>query len=185
MLSVLQCVLIILGTILLSLVFLAALRRIWPASKRTEHNDIIGWQISVLGTTYAVILAFMLWNVWNNFQTARINVEMEANNLVDLYRIAGGLEPGQSKSIRSLCREYATVTITDDWPAMAREQFSSQAFAVVQQLWDTLLQSRSAPAVANHDSTFSADFHKRKSSRHSTLSPRCPSIGGFVILKAA
>ena len=64
MLSIWQSVLIVLGTIALSLVFLAVLRRIWPATQRTEHNDIIGWQISVLGTTYAVILAFMLWNVW-------------------------------------------------------------------------------------------------------------------------
>src|ERR1700751_3944449 len=151
MLSVWQCIFIVLGTVVLSLVFLAALGRVWPVTRRTEHNDIIGWQISVLGTTYAVILAFMLWNVWNNFQIARINVEMEANNLVDLYRIAGGLEPEESKAIRSLCREYATVTITDDWPAMAREQFSSQAFTIVRQLWDTVLQSRAASTAANHD----------------------------------
>src|SRR5580700_11683911 len=104
MLSVWQCALIVSGTVALSIVFLAVLRRIWPATQRTEHNDIIGWQISVLGTTYAVILAFMLWNVWNNFQTARINAEIEANFLVDLYRIAGGLQPAQSKPIRTLCR---------------------------------------------------------------------------------
>jgi hypothetical protein len=84
MLSVLQSVFIVLGTVVLSLVFLSVLRRLWPVTRRTEHNDIIGWQISVLGTTYAVILAFMLWNVWNNFQTARINAEIEANFLVDL-----------------------------------------------------------------------------------------------------
>ena len=89
MLSIWQSVLIVLGTIALSLVFLAVLRRIWPATQRTEHNDIIGWQISVLGTTYAVILAFMLWNVWNNFQTARINAEIEANFLVDFASRAG------------------------------------------------------------------------------------------------
>lgn len=63
MLSVLQSALIVLGTIALSLAFLGVLRRVWPVTRRTEHNDIIGWQISVLGTTYAVILAFMLWNV--------------------------------------------------------------------------------------------------------------------------
>ena len=114
MLSIWQSVLIVLGTIALSLVFLAVLRRIWPATQRTEHNDIIGWQISVLGTTYAVILAFMLWNVWTNFQTPRITTEMEANYLVDLYRIAGGLETAQSKPLRALCREYATVMVSED-----------------------------------------------------------------------
>src|SRR6201984_257432 len=104
MLSVWQCIFIVLGTVVLSLVFLAALGRVWPVTRRTEHNDIIGWQISVLGTTYAVILAFMLWNVWTNFQTARITTEMEANYLVDLYRIAGGLETATSKALRALWR---------------------------------------------------------------------------------
>jgi hypothetical protein len=56
MLSVLQSVFIVVGTVVLSLVFLSVLRRVWPVTRRTEHNDIIGWQISVLGTTYAVIL---------------------------------------------------------------------------------------------------------------------------------
>src|ERR1700739_5098898 len=102
MLSVGQCIFIVLGTVVLSLVFLTALGRVWPVTRRTEQNDNIGWQISVLGTTYAVILAFMLWNVWNNFQTARITTEMEANYLVDLYRIAARLEPAEAKSIRAL-----------------------------------------------------------------------------------
>src|ERR1700692_2000503 len=115
MLSFWQSILVVAGTILLSLGFLLALRLIWPAAQRSEHNDIIGWQISVLGTTYAVILAFMLWNVWNNFQTARINAEMEANDLVNLYRIAGGLDPAQSVPIRGLCREYAAVIVSEEW----------------------------------------------------------------------
>ena len=102
MLSVGQSVFIVLGTIALSLFFLAVLRRVWPVTRRTEHNNIIGWQISVLGTTYAVILAFMLWNVWDNFQTARVTTEMEANYLVDLYHIASGLQPAESKPLRGL-----------------------------------------------------------------------------------
>jgi hypothetical protein len=157
MLSVWQCALIVTGTVVLSLVFLAVLRRIWPATQRTEHNDIIGWQISVLGTTYAVILAFMLWNVWSNFQTARINAEMEANFLVDLYRIAGGLELGKGKSLRALCREYATVAVSEEWPAMAEEKLSSHSFSVTQQMWDVLVHAHSdaeatpsSRAVADH-----------------------------------
>jgi len=96
MLSVFQSVLIVLCTIAVSVVFLAVLRRAWPLTRRTEHNDIIGWQISVLGIRYAVILAFMLWNVRNNFQIARVTTEMEANYLVDLYRVASGLQPSES-----------------------------------------------------------------------------------------
>jgi hypothetical protein len=146
MLSFWQSVFIVTGTIVLSLGFLIVLRWLWPATQRSEHNDIIGWQISVLGTTYAVILAFMLWNVWNNFQTARINAEMEANDLVDLYRIVDGLDQAQSMAIRGLCREYAAVIVSEEWPAMAREQLSARSFTVTQRLWNVLVQSHSGGA---------------------------------------
>jgi hypothetical protein len=162
MLSIWQSVLIVLGTIALSLVFLAVLRRIWPATQRTEHNDIIGWQISVLGTTYAVILAFMLWNVWTNFQTARITTEMEANYLVDLYRIAGGLETAQSKSLRALCREYAAVMMSEEWPAMAQEQLSPRSFSVTQQMWDVLVQAHSGGGAAASSSAVPDSFQQSK-----------------------
>ena len=184
MLSVWQCVLIVTGTVVLSLVFLTVLRRIWPATQRTEHNDIIGWQISVLGTTYAVILAFMLWNVWSNFQTARINTEMEANFLVDLYRIAGGLEPAEGKSLRALCREYAAVAVSEEWPAMAEEKLSSHSFSVTQQIgmcWCTRIQM---PRPRLRAVLWRIIFSSPSMSRLSTRSAGCLSTGGFAKLKA-
>jgi hypothetical protein len=152
MLSIWQSIAVVVCTIALSIGFLAVLRAIWPASQRSEHNDIIGWQISVLGTTYAVILAFMLWNVWNNFQTARINAEMESNYLVDLYRIAGGLPEKQSKSIRALAREYADVMVSEEWPDMERERLSARGFSVTQQLWDALVQPPADGTAAGQNS---------------------------------
>jgi hypothetical protein len=162
MLSVWQCVFIVAATIVLSLVFLSVLRRIWSATERSEHNDIIGWQISVLGTTYAVILAFMLWNVWSNFQTARINAEMESNYLVDLYRIAGGLDPAPSKSLRALCREYAAVMVSEEWPAMAREQLSARSFGVTQHMWEVLVQAHSGGEAAAASSAPADGFQQSK-----------------------
>jgi hypothetical protein len=200
MLSVWQSVFIVLGTVVLSLVFLAVLRRVWPVTRRTEHNDIIGWQISVLGTTYAVILAFMLWNVWNNFQTARINAEIEANFLVDLYRIAGGLEPAQGKPIRALCREYAAVAVNEEWPAMAEEKLSTHSFSITQQMWDVLLQAHSGTGVTDvlqqskYEQAFSTlsqmSEHRRLRQLESRM--RLPGIlwgvlvvGGIVVIGSA
>jgi hypothetical protein len=35
------------------------LNRIWPVAHRTSHNELIGWQLGILGTLYAVIMGFM------------------------------------------------------------------------------------------------------------------------------
>jgi hypothetical protein len=162
LLSLTQSVFVVLGTVALSLIFLTVLRRLWPATQRSEHNDIIGWQISVLGTTYAVILAFMLWNVWSNFQTARINTEVEANDLVNLYRIAGGLDAGQSKPLQALCLEYAAVVVNEEWPAMAHEQLSPRSFTVTQKMWDVLIQAHSRGDAATAGSASQDSFQQSK-----------------------
>ena len=47
-----------------SMLFQAGLNHIWPWEKRRTYVDLIGWHFSVLGTTYAVILGFMLYAVW-------------------------------------------------------------------------------------------------------------------------
>src|ERR1700710_3307062 len=82
---------IVLGlTISGSMLFMAALNRIWPREKRQVHNDLIGWQLNIIGTTYAVILGFMLYTVWTDFVTANLNVDLEASALRNVYRLAEG-----------------------------------------------------------------------------------------------
>ncbi|MGH9685411.1 MAG: hypothetical protein ACRD4S_17590 [Candidatus Acidiferrales bacterium] len=67
MLSVSEDVVIIIACVVVALGFLCLLCHFWPLGQHREQNDIIGWQISVLGTTYAVIIGFMLYAVWTNF----------------------------------------------------------------------------------------------------------------------
>lgn len=62
---------------------MAGLNRVWPWEKRRAYNDLIGWQLSILATTYAVILGFMLYAVWSSFGEAELNVNLEANAVVD------------------------------------------------------------------------------------------------------
>ena len=96
-----------------ALAFWWVIRRAWPPERRRLHNEITGWQISVLGTTYAVIVGFMLFAVWSDFKAAQENVETEASCLVDLYWSASGLPQAQRQEIRKLALDYADAMIAD------------------------------------------------------------------------
>jgi len=52
--------LIIISCIVGALFALGVLRHYWPPSTRIAHNDVVGPNVSVIGTTYAVLIAFML-----------------------------------------------------------------------------------------------------------------------------
>jgi hypothetical protein len=73
---------------------------------------------------------------------------LEANYLVDLYRIASGLQLAESKPLRALCREYAAAMVNEEWPAMAQEQLSSHSLSITQQMWDVLVQAHSDGEIA-------------------------------------
>jgi hypothetical protein len=51
-------------------------QRLVPVTVRREHNDVAGFIYAVLGVIYAVLLALVVIAVWEQFDRARITVEM-------------------------------------------------------------------------------------------------------------
>jgi uncharacterized protein DUF4239 len=121
--------------------FMWALDRLWPWEKRHAHNDLIGWQLSILGTTYAVILGFMLYAVWTNFGAADLNVDLEASSLRNLYRIADGLPDQQRSELQNEARAYADAVVNHEWPEMDNGQLPNESHAINGNMWKTLMSA--------------------------------------------
>ena len=100
MLSLAQDALILIVTLGAALLFMVLLNRLWPGERRSVNNDLIGWQLTIIGTTYAVILGFMLYTVWTAYGEAQANVDLEANALRDLYRTADALPEPQRTQLK-------------------------------------------------------------------------------------
>jgi Protein of unknown function (DUF4239) len=119
MLTNTQDTVVVLLIVVLAQLFMLLMNRIWPATKRVVHNDIIGWQLGILGTTYAVMLGFMLYTVWTNFGVAELNADSEANALMNVYRLADGLPEPQQNELKDEARVYVDTVINQDWRAMS------------------------------------------------------------------
>lgn len=137
---------IIVSCIAGALSILALLYWLWPPTSRMAHNDVVGPSVGVIGTTYAVIIAFMLSGVWSEFQAAQVNAEQEANCLVNIFRFADRLPKDPGTRVQNLTREYANVMLSKEWPYMAGESLTEPGHEIMQELWRTLL------AVQNQDS---------------------------------
>ena len=68
-----------------ALTFMVFVNRIWPVHVRYEKEDMIGWQLNMLATTHAVILGFMFYTEWTNFTAVKVNVELEASSLRNVF----------------------------------------------------------------------------------------------------
>ena len=141
MLNTSQNVFLIVVWVVLSITYLVLLNRFWAPGRRRVHNDVIGWQISILGTVYAVMVGFMLYAVWANYQTAETNANGEANALVNLFRCADGLPAAQRDTLNIAAVNYANAVITKEWLAMSHEEVPQAARPFITQMWTVLTQT--------------------------------------------
>ena len=88
------------------------------ALRARSPTTFTGAVVAVIGTTYAVILAFTLSGVWTMFQPAQANEEQEANALVNVYRIAMQLQDcrraADPAGLRALRRQRAEPGMAGD-----------------------------------------------------------------------
>jgi hypothetical protein len=136
--------------------FTLVMNRLWPVARRYAENDLVGWQLSVLGTTYAVTLGFMMYTEWGNFRAAELNVELEANSLRNIYRLAQGMTHDRS-IIEKLAISYATNVLEQDWPEMAAGRLPEESHESNEHLWKALLSAEidKPMAAAAHDHALS------------------------------
>ena len=119
---------------------LVVVQRLVPPDLREEHNDVAGFIYAVLGVAYAVLLAFVVIAVWQDYKTAQANVESEANELAGVYFLASQLPEPKRTRVQDLARTYARVVVEEGWPMMEQGQTSPHADSLVRELRLELLQ---------------------------------------------
>ncbi|HEY2040610.1 MAG TPA: hypothetical protein VGG95_13140 [Edaphobacter sp.] len=189
MLSYVQSALLIGLSIGCALVLVNILNRLWPIQSRKIVNDVTGWQLGVLGTTYGVILGFMLYTVWGGFRAAQIDANLEATSMLNVYRLAAGLPSPQGEEIRDLARRYESVVVEVEWPAMQHQQDEHAAALVLSQMWDALAHAKAdTPLTANsidHIQYAMSALSEHRSMREQQSTNRVPFLLWVLLLLGA
>jgi hypothetical protein len=100
-------------------------RRRVPLETLKENQDVAGFVIAVVGVIYAVLLAFVVVIVWEDFGSADTTASNEAVAVGDLYRDAVGVGGPQGRRLETAVRAYGLSVVDSEWPQMARHQTGS------------------------------------------------------------
>jgi hypothetical protein len=187
MFSYAQSTFFVVAAMTMSIVVVAVLNRVWPISNRKLVNDVTGWQLGILGTTYGVILGFMLFTVWNDFRGAEVNANLEASALLTVSRIGAGLPSPEREAIHALGLKYAETTISEDWPAMQAQQDGRASERVAGDMWKVLAEMKSEGngSSADHLANALKDLSERRNLREEELRNRLPKILWLLLIAGA
>lgn len=105
-------------------------------SKMEVHNEVAGFIYAVIGVIYAVLLAFVVVTVWDQFTDAEENVNQEVSHVVDLYRNADAFPDSVRNEIKSSCINYMNDIILYEWKEMEKFQISAEAKKSYKKLWE-------------------------------------------------
>lgn len=111
---------IVAGASFVSVLGLFVARAILPLDDLKASSGELGNYLQTVGGIYAVLLAFVVYVVWNQFDQARGHIDREATALVDLHRTASGLPVAARDAIQLGLRGYLEAVLADEWPAMTR-----------------------------------------------------------------
>lgn len=98
---------------------LVVFRAIVPRAALHAAANELGNYLQTVGGIYAVLLAFVVYVVWGQFNDARGYLDREATALVDLHRTSSGLPSCSRTAIQRGLRDYIDAVLRDEWPAMA------------------------------------------------------------------
>jgi hypothetical protein len=83
------------------------------------NNEVAGFKFAVVGVFYAVMLAFVVIAVWDDFRQTEGTVRDEAKAVVDLHRITFALPVESGAAIRVHLLDYANDVREKEWTTMA------------------------------------------------------------------
>ena len=104
---------------IISVAGLLGFRQLAPMQDLHAASNELGNYLQTVGGIYAVLLAFVVYVVWGQFNEARSYLDREATALVDLHRTSSGLPSRTRAAIQDGLRSYVDAVLRDEWPAMA------------------------------------------------------------------
>jgi hypothetical protein len=121
----------------ISLAGLWFFQRFVDVNIRHKDTETVGLTYAIVATIYAVLIAFMVVDVFETYQKGDAIATAEANKLSNLMLDCAGLSPQIAAAIRSDIDKYIDIVIKTEWPSQRAGKLGN---AVFEPGWTVLAQ---------------------------------------------
>src|SRR5216683_6047573 len=101
---------------------------------RRRHNDVAAAIFSVIGVTFAVLLAFVAMLAWEHFNRAKAASYAEAAFVLDVYNVSIGFADPEMARMCDDIIGYIETVVRLEWPAQAQGRTVDRGTAYLKKL---------------------------------------------------
>jgi Protein of unknown function (DUF4239) len=181
-------ILIVGGPVGLAWIGTLLLRRHKKAPMDDKHNEVAGYFFDRIGVVYAVLLAFVVIVVWEQYLAAESAVSKEAAALITVARDTSSFpEPARSEVYDQL-HAYAESVINNEWKTidegtLEREE-SRRSLAAINNVW-IIYRSLPPSKVDPHTTESLDDLSTQRAVRLQSTEASVPTILWFGLVIGA
>jgi hypothetical protein len=174
------------GAAAYSIGLMLAMRAAFGVDRLSLNNEVAGFKFAVIGVLYAVMLAFVVIAVWEDFRKTEAAVRDEAKAVVDLHRVTYALPIESGAEIRKYLTAYANDVREHEWTTMAVGEPSDIAIKDLDQLSRAIFElrpeSRQELALYQETLRLLSVMTDNRNERLDSSAGSMPSILWFVLI---
>jgi Protein of unknown function (DUF4239) len=140
----------------LALLGLYIFHRLVDVHTRHKDTETVGLTYAIVAVVYAVLIAFIVVDVFETFAKGDEIATAEANQLSNLLLDSAGLPPQMAEAVRSDLNTYIDMVVRSEWPSQRAGKLSD---AVFEPGW-TVLAHLSARLAAFEPATMGQNVNK-------------------------
>lgn len=157
----------------------------YGVSRLSLNNEVAGFKFAVVGVFYAVMLAFVVIAVWEDYRDTEAAVRDEAKATVDLFRVAEAL-PEEGSEIRENLVRYVKDVRDHAWGTMALGQRSDVVTGDLKRLNEAVFalkpKDQRETALYHHALVLLAVISDNRNERIDSADGSVPTILWFVLI---
>jgi hypothetical protein len=112
-------------------------RFVLPARSTVLEDEVAANIATVVSVIFAVLMAFVVIVVWQQWDDAQSKVQQEANALSNLFEEAGVFPEPRRSELRAQFHDYVRTVLFDEWPVLADGRDSLRARDALLRLRET------------------------------------------------
>lgn len=116
---------------------LALVRKKFSEELLKGNHEVGGFIFNAFGLIYAVLLAFVVYVTWTEYDNAKKNVETEASELISLMFDSNAYPEEIKIKINQAVKNYALNVVNKEWESMNEGHINEETTKSYHKLWST------------------------------------------------